>query len=517
MIVDSVVQFFPRGGSAYVVAYVARQMAARGVVSRVLCGTLGDPGDFSHAESFYAGLPTAAMDYNPAAAAHQCGEPSMDGQSQPFHPSYEDRGPTAPDRMFTAVPRSTLTHITNAWTAHLTAFRSPCTDVVHLHHLSHLQQAAARAYPGVPRLTTLHGTDLKLLDQAATLTALAHALDEPLARLAQLPPPGTPGRDSAITTLLRRATSLTEDQRTLLIQSDWRLWRHTESWLTAVRRSLPLAGRIVAVSESDRTEIHRLLGVPEHDITVVPNGVDTARFIPQHLGDHAKLAHLRRWLVDDPRGWLPDSAPGTIRYTEADLDRLTSPDGRLRPIVMWVGRYQRNKRINILMEAFAAARAKTSTNPALVLWGGAPGECEGEHPLHTAQRLGIADDTYLLGYRGHDELPDGLNCADLMVAPSVWESFGMVYIEAAACGTAPVAAHIGGPLDILTTAGEHANGWTARPDDATDLARVIADALNNPAERARRAANAAAHVHRTYSWATVTDAYLDLYRQTART
>ncbi|NAS25935.1 glycosyltransferase [Herbidospora sp. NEAU-GS84] len=41
--------------------------------------------------------------------------------------------------------------------------------------------------------------------------------------------------------------------------------------------------------------------------------------------------------------------------------------------------------------------------------------------------------------RGHDELPNGLACADLMAAPAVNENFGMVYIEAAACGVPPVA------------------------------------------------------------------------------
>ncbi len=98
--VDSVVQFFPRGGSAYVVRYVAHEMAARGVTPRILCGTLGGPGELSHAGAFYAGLPVEAMDCSAAAAAYRRGEPSMDGQPAPFHPSYEDR----PNRSATCSP-----------------------------------------------------------------------------------------------------------------------------------------------------------------------------------------------------------------------------------------------------------------------------------------------------------------------------------------------------------------------------------------------------------------------------
>jgi glycosyltransferase involved in cell wall biosynthesis len=416
--------------------------------------------------------------------------------------------------MFTAVAPKTITHVTDAWTRHLTTHRSMRPDLVHLHHLSHVQQAAAIAYPGIPKMTTLHGTDLKLLDQAQKAADLARALGQPLDRLAQLPAPGEEGRETALTDLARGA-ALSEQQTALLAGTDWRLWAHTDHWLAGIRRSLPLAGQIVAVSDSDHDEIHRLLGVPEEDITVIPNGVDTARFVPQQLSDAEKLAHLRRWLVDDPRGWLPDGQPGSIRYTEADLARLTTPDGRLRPAVLWVGRYQHVKRIGLLMEAFAAARTKTATAPVLLMWGGVPGECEGEHPWDTARRLGIEDDVYFLGYRGHDELPDGLNCADLMAAPSVWESFGMVYIEAAACGTPPIAARIGGPLGILTTDGPNANGWMARPDDTADLAYTLVQALDNRAERARRGANATAHAHRNYSWSTIADTYQALYRHTA--
>jgi hypothetical protein len=74
--------------------------------------------------------------------------------------------------------------------------------------------------------------------------------------------------------------------------------------------------------------------------------VNTARFVPQHLTIGQKLALLRHWLVDDPQGW----APGSVRYTDADLAALLTPDGRLRPIVLWIGRYQQVKRLNVLLD-----------------------------------------------------------------------------------------------------------------------------------------------------------------------
>jgi glycosyltransferase involved in cell wall biosynthesis len=147
-----------------------------------------------------------------------------------------------------------------------------------------------------------------------------------------------------------------------------------------------------------------------------------------------------------------------------------------------------------------------------LLWGGAPGECEGEHPATTAARLGISDRVFLLGWRGHDELPLGLALTDVMAAPAVGESFGMVYIEAMAAGCPPIATRTGGPADLITSTGPHANGWTVRPDDPLDLTTALHQALADPATRALRSRNAistAAH----YSWATIADHYLDAYQR----
>ncbi|MBK3590610.1 glycosyltransferase family 4 protein, partial [Streptomyces sp. MBT57] len=112
------------------------------------------------------------------------------------------------------------------------------------------------------------------------------------------------------------------------------------------------------------------------------------------------------------------------------------------------------------------------------MWGGYPGECEGEHPADTARRLGIEDDVYFIGWRGHDELPLGLNAADLVVAPAVDEPFGMVYLEAMACGTPPIATRTGGPARTILADGPQPTGWLAAPDDPEDLTRILQDALS---------------------------------------
>ncbi|MEW2498493.1 glycosyltransferase family 4 protein [Streptomyces nodosus] len=128
-----------------------------------------------------------------------------------------------------------------------------------------------------------------------------------------------------------------------------------------------------------------------------------------------------------------------------------------------------------------------------------PGECEGDHPADLAAELDIERDVFFIGWRGHEELPAGLNCADLMVAPAVNEPFGMVYLEAMACGTPPIATTTGGPARTIKPAGHHATGWLVAPDDPHDLARTLTTAIQDTAERQRRGTNGRQHIQASAS------------------
>ncbi|MGR6998319.1 glycosyltransferase family 4 protein [Yinghuangia aomiensis] len=181
------------------------------------------------------------------------------------------------------------------------------------------------------------------------------------------------------------------------------------------------------------------------------------------------------------------------------------------PAAAVVGRFLHFKRVPVLLRAFAAAHARLDPAPVLLMWGGYPGEYEGQHPARLAAELGIGPDVFFAGWRGHDELPTGLNCADLMVAPAVDEPFGMVYLEAMACGTPPIATATGGPARTITPAGPDATGWLVAPDDPRNLADTLTAALGDTAERQRRATNGRAHAQATYSWTRTSDRYLTVY------
>ncbi|MGH2844761.1 MAG: hypothetical protein ACRDL0_01840, partial [Thermoleophilaceae bacterium] len=103
--------FFPRGGSAQVARYLARALPGAGWEAVVACGSLGGPGDQSHAETFYRGVDVRPLDYTRAAAA-----PDPLAADPPFQPSYEDR-PGAPDRVFARVGEGDYERLVSTWEA----------------------------------------------------------------------------------------------------------------------------------------------------------------------------------------------------------------------------------------------------------------------------------------------------------------------------------------------------------------------------------------------------------------
>ncbi len=157
-----VLMFFPRGGSAQVVRYLAREIAAIGgrFRPRVVAGSLGPPGGPADARAFFAGLDLVAVDYDAALAA-----PDPIAASPPFHPSYEDR-PGAPDRVMAALDDDAFEHLVAEWERILGAPGVlDDVEVAHLHHLTPAHEALARLRPDLPVLTHLHGTELLMLEE----------------------------------------------------------------------------------------------------------------------------------------------------------------------------------------------------------------------------------------------------------------------------------------------------------------------------------------------------------------
>jgi D-inositol-3-phosphate glycosyltransferase len=493
--------FYPRGGSAQVARYLGPELERIGWPVSLVAGSLGDPGDRTHAETFFADQHPYAVDYNAAVAAYREGRDPI-AEPVPLHPSFEDR-PDAPDRVFAAVSPELGDHLARAWERILADAWGEDVAIHHLHHLTPIHEAVRRRRSGRPVVTSLHGTETKMLDRIEHLTGFARSFGSDLAGMAELAQSGRlPDEDE-----------LEPDQRLLLDETRWRFWRHGEHWRGRLRSIAERVDRFVVNSPHELGEATRLLGIDESRIDEIPNGVDLASFRRRELARDERLERWRRWLVDEPRGWDESTRPGSIRYGERDLEWFVDPEsGEPAPVLMFVGRFLGVKRVPLLLRAYAAARSRFNRRAPLVIWGGFPGEWEGEHPVSVAREVGD-EGIFFLGWRGHRDLPEGLACADVMVGPSINEGFGQVFIEAMACGLPVIVGRSGGPLSFVNTLPGLDNGWLVEPDDLEGLAETLVEAVNDEPARRERGDNAHAQVRAEYSWHSVAERVAAVYER----
>lgn len=452
--------FAPRGGSAYVARSLSAALGNDGLDVTLCCGSIGPPGSKSHAETFFSDLDVRAIDFSEAAAWFSQGRDPMLAPV-PMHPSFEDR-PGAPDRVFALISPAEYDRQVAVWRTLLAGVGRP--DLYHVHHLSHVNDAI-RTMGETPVVVHLHGTELAMLSVIAD----------------QKPP----------------------------------AWHYASQWQQRLVAAAHRADRLVVVSPSDRDRAVDLLGIGPNSIDVVPNGVDLTLFSVDPLPAAERMDHWHRWLVGDPQGWDESGVVGSLRYTAGDVDRcFRDPltDDPL-PVLLFVGRFTNMKRVPLLIRAYAKARTTIGPSaPPLVIWGGHPGEWEGEHPHSVVASMGV-DGVFFAGWRGHDELAQALNCADVLVAPSVDEPFGLVYIEAMAAGLPVIATASGGPPTFVNTDLSRPNGWLVSPDDEHDLALAMVAALSDGTERRRRGERGRVMVERQFGWPQIARRFEAIYAE----
>ncbi len=229
-------------------------------------------------------------------------------------------------------------------------------------------------------------------------------------------------------------------------------------WIT--RAGQACAHRITALSATDLQQQLELGLAPAEKYSVIPNGIDVARYQAA------------------PRARLFEGAP----------------------VLGCVGRFTPEKGHAVLIEAFARFRA-AHPQARLVLVGFGPLEQE----LRERAR-GLGSSAVFTGERDSAEL---LGAFDLYVQPSLYESQGLAILEAQAAGIPVVATEAGGVRDVVKQ-GE--TGLLAVPGDAGALARALLEMAADPARAGRMAAAARASVSARHSLAAMLGAYARLYK-----
>jgi D-inositol-3-phosphate glycosyltransferase len=246
----------------------------------------------------------------------------------------------------------------------------------------------------------------------------------------------------------------------------------------AERRVVSAADAVLAANPREADLLHRDYRARPGQVHVVAPGVDTRVFTP----DGDRLA-VRR-----------------------DLG-----GGRL---VLFVGRLQPLKAPDVAVHTLKALDALLPDDGVptrLLIVGGASGNGHGTTDAAALRRLadelGIADRVAVLAPRPHEELAAIYRAADVLLMPSRSESFGLVALEAQACGTPVVAADVGGLRELLAGGG----GIVVDQPSPGAYARAVLPYLTDAGVRRRASAAAAAAAER-FSWERTARQTLDVYR-----
>jgi D-inositol-3-phosphate glycosyltransferase len=257
--------------------------------------------------------------------------------------------------------------------------------------------------------------------------------------------------------------------------------REGEYRINGEKQVLRRADRIVVATLAELTQLRFLYKADQDKMVIIPPGVDVSHFYP-------------------------------IPSDEAKLYVGLKPDARM---ILFVGRIEPLKGVDTLIQAMTCLDLKEAGRPVhLAIIGGDPSASPEEMTAEMARLQKLCDDLGLdqtvvfLGKRDQDRLPYYYSAAEVLVMPSHYESFGMVALEAMACGTPVIASEVGG-LAYLVRDGE--TGFTIPAEEPDTLCEKLTWLLNDPALHERMSGQAAESAQ-DYAWEKIATQIVDVYK-----
>ena len=261
---------------------------------------------------------------------------------------------------------------------------------------------------------------------------------------------------------------------------------NVSSWVE--RTAYENADGVVAVSESMKEDVHSLYGVPAEKIRVIHNGIDLDQYRPTH-----DPAVLTRYGIDAHK-----------------------------PYVLFVGRITRQKGIIHLVSAIKHIRPGVQ----VVLCAGAPDTeeigREMAERIEQARRETANPIVWVAQIVPKEDIIPIYTQAELFICPSVYEPFGIINLEAMACGTPVVASAVGGIKEVvvhdktgLLVPFEARGPTDFEPKEPEAFVRALADAVNSllddPDRRQKMGLRARERVEHYFSWTSIARFTCDFY------
>jgi D-inositol-3-phosphate glycosyltransferase len=257
--------------------------------------------------------------------------------------------------------------------------------------------------------------------------------------------------------------------------------RESPERIAGEKRVLARVDRVVTATLAERTQLRFLYKADDRKLITIPPGVDTSHFYP-------------------------------IPSDEAKAFIGLKPDTRM---ILFVGRIEPLKGVDTLIRAMSCLKLMDNNRPVdLAIIGGEPDVSPEQRTSEMARLQKLCDELAMgrtvifLGKRGQDTLPYYYSAAEVLVMPSHYESFGMVALEAMACGTPVIASEVGG-LGFLVQNGK--TGYTIPNGDPEVLCDKLSTLLNDPSLRETMGGRAAEYAQ-SYTWDKIAAQIVKVYQ-----
>jgi len=229
--------------------------------------------------------------------------------------------------------------------------------------------------------------------------------------------------------------------------------------------------KIIAVSNYTARSIIEEYDIPKDKIEVIPNGVDINKFNPQI----SRVEFRKKWNISGP-------------------------------IILYVGRLDYNKGIEYLIKSFSKV-VKYIPNAKLVLIGDGP---QKNYINKMIDDLNLKKSIKQIIWVNDVDLPKIYASSDVVVLPSLMEGFGIVLLEAMACGIPCIATKAGGVEDVIDNG---KTGFIVPPADVDVLYHAIYDLLTDEDLMQRFGVNSRKRVEENFTLQKISNQTLSIYKK----
>ncbi len=235
------------------------------------------------------------------------------------------------------------------------------------------------------------------------------------------------------------------------IDSEYQRTKHNLEWYGTYESS-----QVITVGRDISEEVKHTFELPDEKVNYIPNGVDIEKF-----DNHSPSIQRDNYALDWER------------------------------IILFVGRMYPQKGPGHLIQAMPEIIDSNPDAKFVMVGSGAT-----EHYQGIAKKK-VGDKVHFPGYVSDEDLLSLMNTAEMTVAPSVYEPFGIVPLEAAACETATVGSYVGGMKDTII---HEYTGLHSYPADSGSIAYQVSRALNDPSWADWMGDNARDRVEDNFRW-----------------